>query len=245
MRQRSVLGLGVILALHFCGSVRSQAAEAGPRSVFGTDTRQGAASWLPIGPFKGGTAFAVGPHTMMSAAHVVYGASFPATIEMNDGNFYTVSSLVEAGASIAPGSITDDQIANDWSIMRIQGTFPKWFRLSSMQTEGESVQLAGYSQDRSGASIDANCSIRAVYGTLLNHDCGMVPGASGAPIFHYGNDDGTNVADFYVIGIQSAQICNRADGNCLYSGGWDASITNSAAAISDHVIAVINQLNGE
>ncbi len=222
------------------GNTQSEKISEKRNSVYEPDARQGAEAWLPVGRLRGGTAFAVGPHTIMTAAHCVHNLSSDAKFEMQNGKTFKIKNIVAQGAKISTRNVNATEMAKDWAILNVEGALAKYFRLSSFPiSSAETLQLAGYSQDRVGLTVDSKCRFRGLWETLMYHDCGMTPGASGGPIFSR-RKDSDHSDDYYVVAVQSAQVCPRDDGNCLFSN-WTAETSNFGAVITSEIIDVVKR----
>ena len=152
------------------------------------------------------TGFLVGPNVLMTAAHVVYNASYGWVTNMTayfGANGYPLGDTAVASASAIAywcgNNATTGSENDDWAFVKLNwnvGNTYGYFNVVNMPiSRGTSVRMIGYQGTTANMSV-AYDQVRKTPGTYgFYHRIDAISGSSGAPIF-YGTTNN-------VIGIHS------------------------------------------
>lgn len=171
-----------------------------------------------------GTGVLVGPKTVLTASHLIYGDSWPVSVYVypgghNDSNGSLVAPYGEIRSrqwTIGVYFRTKDR-ADDWAIISLDTAIGEeigYMGVSSSLSNGDTVRLYGYHGDLDtqlgyGPGIVSN-----VETFKFCHNCDAIAGSSGGPI-----TKGTST----VVGIHSGGYSSTLDQACKVSDyivGW-------------------------
>jgi V8-like Glu-specific endopeptidase len=167
------------------------------------------------------TGFLISPCHLLTNYHAVFGHStdpsstktaFVYLVSLVKGSYFkTVGTPVQWGNYVEEGAngFLSTAPAQDWAVLRLErclGFELGWFRLSD-RSDAEAlslpVNLSGYPADRSRKFLwtHKDCRLHALgtnnYLNTFYHDCAVVPGASGSPLYWVTN------GEIEVIAMQS------------------------------------------
>lgn len=180
-----------------------------------------------------GTGFLVGPHTILTACHVVYDINslhdygFFDTISITFGSHidsYTEQIVNPYGEITTYSLVTCGNYKNtllrgdDWALIDLNteiGLTLGYFGTTTVLSEGSGLYLAGYSNDHYGNMAVSYGEVYNLDNTTFDHDCDLESGASGSPIIRTFYD--------YVCGIESGHT----------------STLNSACRITSNLVSLI------
>ena len=170
------------------------------------------------------TGFLIGPQTVVTAAHCLYGRRLghfvpPASVHVlsryTSGNFtrHALAASFRVGDGFDPSLETGQ--AADLAIVTLASSVAgpgEVLTLSDgLVPRGTRLTLGGYSQDRAERILaDVSCAALGYTAghALLAHDCSGTRGTSGGPLMTQGPDGG-----WRIVGVQVA-------GNVNDIGGW-------------------------
>lgn len=232
------------LVLSSCGREQK---DSGVKNVFEADNRvpmsQTTGIYTAIGMVRKSNAFCTGSlvwkNLVLTNAHCVLNGGvvvLPSALTFTAGEGTTNRQVFNV-SEIWPGT-TDPQAnrSEDWAILKLtQNTNRAYFGFKSAQNLNPLpllLTLAGYSGDfyqtHGKAGIDAGCRIRGDESNYFLHDCDMMGGASGSPIY------ATTSQGHFIVAINAAhRTCNGSQcaNGIGYSNGH-ANIAVKTAAFS-------------
>lgn len=185
--------------------------------VFGHDDRQFVSNdpsslYAPIGIVYGtpearyATAFLIDDCHALTVQHA-FGSSrsaigrqavFAANVRGSASSWRTSIATVVAEGALQRSNPRDDRIsirATDWTLLRLRQCLGRKFGhvtlTGNLPKVGEPIAMAGYPRDSAladGLVVDPSCEIREARTDVLLHDCAVLPGNSGSPLFRIVSD---------------------------------------------------------
>lgn len=165
------------------------------------------------GSAVGGTGFLIGPNTVATSAHVICNGKFASTVKVYlESKNQTDSNKIANGVQMIVGSVDTNNIKNGWGLIELDkplGNTAGYYGFSAAGSVGKDVILTGFHGDKDVMSTSKG-KITDIQNNVLYHNCDMISGASGSPIYessgmaygvNYGSYAGNNLATYIDINL--------------------------------------------